>query len=169
MTHPVSERQLRKLIAGLDIVRPSEVEAILARLGESERVRVRGLLAEFEGQVHKNEIVSPNEHQSSPSADHELATRDLPGVSPWLAARLGMKVIRPPSSQRPAIHPSQGAAEQDQAVAPFQMTPHALASLQHAATSIGVPARKTPPAIIAPNRPWWVWFEANNLTRGARF
>jgi hypothetical protein len=97
MSLPPSDRRLRRLVAEIAAAPPADVEDILDRLEPGARDAARQLLARYLGAV------------DAPPA---------PGLSPWLAQRLGHP--RPPKSVP---------------IKAFVMTPHAVSALKAAAAA----------------------------------
>jgi len=110
------ESALRRLASELTRAEAEDVDAILSRLSEDRRARVRALMR-GEGASAARTAPAP------PAAAPFGGAVRLEGVSPWLEARLRARSLGP-----------QGDAS---AVAPYAMTPDAFEALQACARRLG--------------------------------
>jgi len=144
MRTPVSVRaadqSLRRLVAEIAGASSSDVEAILTELDPEQAERTRTLLREYLGE--EPAPMAPPVAEPQPMGPQAIVS--LAGLSPWLAARLERSAA--PEAEAPPRPRPDG-------VAPFAMTPRALASLQAAAGAV----QPSPSASPEPPRParWW--------------
>jgi len=141
MPVPAPDRALRRLVARLAEAAPEDVEAILDGLDENHRGRARTLLRDYLGAPPAPE----GGGQSAP------AVAELPGLSPWLSARLAQSagaIAAPAGSVAPAeLGPGPGPTS-------FTMTRQGLAALQTAAAALHATLPPPPTATTSRRLGW---------------
>lgn len=145
MPTPVSDRDIRVLVAELAVARRRDVAAILDDLVPDDRAQVEELLHEYLGQA-----APADSRATAPSHNPQSFQRSgqIEGVSPWMAARCsddnGAGLLGEPTQARTAL----GGPFSPEAVAPYRMAPNAQAVLRGLASAL--PRIASQPPVSAP-------------------
>lgn len=118
MPRPSAERALRRLVASLATAEPEYIDAVLDQLTPTQRARTQTLL--------QNYLDGTRAHPTLPSDARGPELASTPGLSPWLAMRLG----EDPRPERFSLGRPRSSGVSQIGRTDFSMTPAAVEALR---------------------------------------